>query len=111
MPTTTVHSSQWDRLDALEMDLKRIKGLTKEEIDEELHRVESIFEPIHESFKTFYKLYLILLDTDLYSDVSERGEDNSYGLQEVVMGFTKGGYPYFISVNELKSHGINPPTL
>lgn len=110
IPTTTTHSSQWGGVDALEMELERTKEYTNKEIDEELERVESIFEPIHEFFKTICKLYLIMLDTDLYSEVSEGGQDNSYGLQEVVMGFMKGGSPYFISVNELKSHGIYVPT-
>jgi hypothetical protein len=66
---------------------------------------------MHECFKTLYKLYLVALDTDLYSDLSDDGENNSYNLQEVVIGFTTGGYPYFITVNDLKSHGIIPPTL
>jgi hypothetical protein len=72
--------------------------------------LENLFQPIHEYFKTFYMLYLEVLNTDPYITLSEHEKVTTNDLKEVVLGFTKRGYPYFKSANELKSHKIFVPT-
>jgi len=103
-------SDGWNRWNALEKDTQRLKAYTTAEISEEMERLEKLFHPIHECFKTFYMLYLEILNTDPYTPLSAHDKVTTNDLKEVVLGFTKGGYPYFKSVNELKSHRIYLPT-
>jgi DNA-binding PadR family transcriptional regulator len=109
IPTKTGATSGWSSIDSAETELKRIKNYTQEEINQEMMSVEKIFGPIYECLKTVYRFYLITLDTDLYTDVNGKEQENSYNLQDWLLGFTKGEYPYFVYVNELRDRGINLP--
>ena len=61
-----------------------------------------------ECLKKIYKLFRIVDCTDLYSEINGNS-DVPYDIHQVLLGFTRAGYPYFKTIWELKAAGIHIP--